>query len=370
MPYSTFNRQGPFLRAQMDIMFPPGQKREDNKTCLLVLIDTFSRYAFAEGMHDRDQNSVNQAFEKIMKKLDEQNIIPAGMVINSDMEKSFISASMNKLAESYGINLIPNTFKEDHLSLAFVDSFIGTFRNSLNKVQRYYNSPSWVDHVKNWIDLYNNQPHSAFSGPLLPEFAKEFDVSKQLAKQHKLTPSEIVHADPGSSIMRLAQALDASRIEILREKAEKEPWYLNEFKEGDTVYIPREKKSNFEKNSLQKWATDPVKITKTVGDSSPIFFYVNDNENRKYRKYQLKKAKIITRNETDQLEEARKENRKQRLMKQTEKELEIDDNVFRPYQQTDNTVSQDPNQPRRSARLNQKNPTEPPILRRSTRLKR
>ena len=373
MPFSTFQRLGPFQRAQMDIMFPPGQKMEENKSCLLILIDTFSRYAFAEAMHERKQEYVFEAFKKIMNKLNNLNIIPAGMQLNSDMEKSFVSDGFNNLAEEYGIELVPNTFANDHKSLAFVDSFIGTFRNSLNKIQRYYNTTKWVEHVKNWIELYNNQPHQAFSGPLLPEIAAKFHVSDEVGKQHNISPHEIVTTEPQCKLMRLAQALDASRIELLTQKAENEPWYSNEFKQGDMVYIPKKKQSNFEKNSLQKWQTNPVKVTEVKGDS----FFLVEGDNRKYRKYQLKiaKANPQSEREVDNLQEVQKENRRQKLLKQMSNELKIDDNVFQPYLSAESVKDSVPNQLRRSTRSSQnnsqnnKNPNPPPILRRSSRLK-
>ena len=381
MPVSSFQRLGPFQRAQMDIMFPPGQKMEENKSCLLILIDTFSRYAFAEAIHKRDEEFVIKGFKEIMNKLNELNIIPAGMQLNSDMEKAFLSGGFNNAAEKYGIELIPNTFANDHKSLAFVDSFIGTFRNSLNKIQRYFNTSKWVEHVKNWIDLYNKQPHQAFTGPLLPEIAKRFKVSDEVGKKHNISPHEILTADPESKLMRLAQALDASRIELLARKAKQEPWFSNEIKEGDMVYIPKKKNSNFEKNSLQKWQTDPVQVTKVEGDSNPVFFYVNkDNNKIKYRKYQLKKASTVNQvEEPDRLVEAQQMNRSLRKQNQIIKELEIDDNVYGKSkamelvkQHLEKTTDSDETEPRYSTRSRQNKKI--PILiknlppRRSTRL--
>jgi hypothetical protein len=132
-------------------------KQNNNYNFILLVIDVFTRKAYAVGTKTKSVEAVIDAFNKVIKQADGKT----PQTITSDNESAFLSGTFEDLLDKNKIVLDPNV-KGDHNSLGIVDFFCKRLRLIISKNSiRTGNKYNWYDSLDKFMRNYNNTPNTA-----------------------------------------------------------------------------------------------------------------------------------------------------------------------------------------------------------------
>lgn len=208
---------------------------KENKNCkwILVAIDIFSKFAFAEAIKSKAAKDVTNAMGIILKKYQVKNI-------HSDMGKEFYNKDFAILMKKYKINHY-STFSI--MKAAIAERFIRTLKTLLWKQFNIQGSYNWIKVLKTIVNKYNNTVHSTI----------------------KMKP-KCVNKDNEMELLTTVYNLN------------KNPLIKKRFNVGDYVRISKYK-SIFEKGYTANFSMEVFKISK-VQNTNPVTYILKDlNEN-------------------------------------------------------------------------------------------
>lgn len=119
---------------------------------LLMVIDTFSKYAWIKKLKNKTGKEVTKAMEDILKENPDR--CPAN--IQSDLGKEFYNSHFQGLMKHYHINHY-STFTK--LKASIVERFNRTFLNKLWQQFSLQGSYKWLAHFENIVQVYNRTRH-------------------------------------------------------------------------------------------------------------------------------------------------------------------------------------------------------------------
>ena len=130
----------------------------NGKKYLLVVIDTFSKYLFAEPLTKKSGACVTNAFEKILKNSGRQPHL-----LHVDRGKEFVNQDFQKLMKKYDITMY-HTFNDEKSAIA------ERVNRTLNQKFRLHfhmnNNHCWVKVLKEILEEYNqNDIHRTIGMP-------------------------------------------------------------------------------------------------------------------------------------------------------------------------------------------------------------
>lgn len=133
-------------------------KENNGKKYLLVVIDTFSKYLFAEPLVNKTGACVTKAFEKIIKTSGRQPHL-----LHVDRGKEFVNQDFKKLMKEYNITMY-HTFNEEKSAIA------ERVNRTLNQKFRLHfhmnNNHCWTKILKKILEEYNqNDIHRTIGMP-------------------------------------------------------------------------------------------------------------------------------------------------------------------------------------------------------------
>lgn len=121
---------------------------------MLIVVDAFSRYCFAEPMQNRSLPEVLRATRLVLTelrpKLDRSTFM-------SDLERSFVSSQFGKLLQEFGLK---QSFTYSPTKLSPVERCIRTLRSRLNRLIAHKRSTSYNDDLRAIVSSYNRMKHS------------------------------------------------------------------------------------------------------------------------------------------------------------------------------------------------------------------
>lgn len=117
---------------------------------LLTVIDTFSKYAWAEATKSKKACDVSKAFQKILS----MGRIPKNL--QTDDGKEFFNSDFKKLMEKYSINHY-STYSV--IKASIVERFNRTLKSQMFREFSFNGTYHWIDLYKALIDKYNRQKH-------------------------------------------------------------------------------------------------------------------------------------------------------------------------------------------------------------------
>lgn len=129
----------------------PYAKENKGYKYMLTVIDTFSKYAWAEPVKTKSANDVTKAFLNVLNK---DKRIPKN--VQSDNGKEFYNATFKKLMQKYNINHY-STYS--HLKASIVERFNRTLKNIMWRKFSLQGSYKWIDILPHLINQYNNTKH-------------------------------------------------------------------------------------------------------------------------------------------------------------------------------------------------------------------
>ena len=125
-------------------------KDNDNVKFLLVVIDTFSRFAWIEPLKNKSAETVLTAFKKIEKRMP----LGLGESIMTDQGREYVNKQFETYLKRKNVKVIIPNNKCPH-----VERFNRTFQNKLYKYMEEHQTKRYIDQLDTLLKLYNNQYH-------------------------------------------------------------------------------------------------------------------------------------------------------------------------------------------------------------------
>ena len=131
----------------------------------LCCIDIFTRKSWAVPMPKKTQIYVNDAFNKILEEVNNDNTtnyVPK--LLMSDQDSTFMSSEFQDILDRYEITF-DAYIKGDHSALGIIDSFARRLKLSISKaILITHNKISWDVLMETIIKNYNNTPNTSLDG--------------------------------------------------------------------------------------------------------------------------------------------------------------------------------------------------------------
>lgn len=221
---------------------------------ILVVIDTFSKFAWVLPLKNKTGDEVTQSMHSIFLK--NPNRIPKNL--QTDNGKEFYNAKFKKLMESYHI-VHYSTYTKMKASIA--ERFNRTFLNRMWYEFSLQGSHKWLKHLQPIVNSYNSTKHRTIK-------MKPIDVQKSY-EDHLL-----------NTVYKQNQIVNFTN----------KPKY----KFGDYVRISKYKRL-FEKGYTPNWTTEVFRIVKVL-PTTPITYTLKDLKDKLifgcFYEYELQKTDI------------------------------------------------------------------------------
>lgn len=213
----------------------PYASQNKNFKYIMVVIDTFSKFAWVVALKTKTGKEVTEAMNSIFIK--NPNRIPKNL--QTDAGKEFYNNKFQNLMKSYHINHY-STFSIKKASIA--ERFNRTFMNRMWYQFSLQGSHKWLSHLQSIVDSYNSSKHRTIK-------MKPIDVNK--SNQNYLL----------DTVYRKNQTM----INIDD---------VNKFQMNDYVRISKYK-TIFEKGYTRNWSTEIFKISKIL-PTTPFTYILKD----------------------------------------------------------------------------------------------
>ena len=172
----SYVAEHPLDQFQIDLVYMSANWFNHNYKYLLTCVDVFSKRADVIPLTDRDQDTVTDAFSKILSNMG----VPA--TIYSDQGSEFKNATFQKLLDKHHIQII---FALGHAP--FVEAFNKNIKGKLVKYMNLHNTKNWSEFLPSVLDAYNNTKHSATGvAPNDVNSKNEIQIAMKLRKHAKV----------------------------------------------------------------------------------------------------------------------------------------------------------------------------------------
>lgn len=200
---------------------------------ILVIIDGFSKYAWAIPLKQKNKQQVSEAFQNVLDK----GRIPRNL--QTDMGKEFYNDKFKNIVQKYNINHY-STYSTKKASI--VERLIRTLKNKLYKEFSLNGNYKWINGALNkTVNEYNNTTHRTVRQP----------------------PASVNQDNKTEILQRYIQMANSKK--IVKHK---------KFNVGDFVRISKYK-GCFDKGYYPNWSTELFKI-KTVQETNPTTYLIED----------------------------------------------------------------------------------------------
>lgn len=209
-------------------------KTNSNMKYILVIIDTFSKYAWAYPLKNKSKEQVCNVFNKLLG----EGRVPKNL--QTDQGTEFYNNKFKYIIKKYGINHY-STFSTKKASI--VERFIRTIKSKMYKLFSLKGNYKWYDAtLKKIIHEYNHTYHKTIAQK--PSEVNENNI-KSLQERYARVHSETI----GKQKRRKLQV-------------------------GDNVRISKYK-GTFDKGYTPNWSTEIFKIVR-VNITDPVTYFIED----------------------------------------------------------------------------------------------
>ena len=212
-------------------------KYNSGNNYILIIIDTFSKFAWAIPLKKKTKELVSKKFDVLLA-----SIKRCPKNLQTDLGKEFYNEAMIKICKKYGINHY-STYSMKKASI--VERLIRTIKSRLFKKFSLKGSYKWIDGtLKTVMDEYNHTKHSTIG----------------------ITPLEVNDSNKKEILARY------KRLFAFPNKNK------NKLKVGDFVRISKYKGA-FEKGYTANWSTEIFKIV-SVKNTKPQTYLIEDTRHQ------------------------------------------------------------------------------------------
>lgn len=204
---------------------------------ILMVIDVFSKRAWAKPLKNKTGPEVTKAMEEILDANSQQ--IPQNM--HTDLGKEFYNVHFQRLMHKHGINHY-STYST--MKASIVERLNRTFLNRLWRLFNLQGTHKWLYNLQSIIDSYNATKHRTI----------------------KMRPIDVNEENENLLLRTVYKKNQTLNVEKVRNKPK--------FKMNDYVRVSKYK-SLFEKGYLPNWSTEIFTILKVV-PTEPITYHLAD----------------------------------------------------------------------------------------------
>ena len=122
---------------------------------IMVAIDVFSRFAFAEAIKSKQGKDVTEAFKAMIKER-------APLYIQTDKGKEFLNKHFQNLMKKRGITFF--TRENSDIKCFLAEHFISTLQSKMWHYFTYYNTYTYIDVLQDLVYSYNHTFHQTLQG--------------------------------------------------------------------------------------------------------------------------------------------------------------------------------------------------------------
>ena len=198
---------------------------------ILVVIDTFTKMAYARPIKKKDKFSVSIAMKSILSNLEHY---PNTLITDEGLE--FYNKNVQEVLDEFGVHHYSIKSK---MKASIVERFNRTLRQKLEKYFITNKTKNWVDVLDKFIDNYNKTPHRSIGMP--PSAVSDSNASEVF--KH-LFPNIELETNP-----RLSK--------------------------GNIVRILKEK-TIFQKGYVQSWTDECFRISKVKQAAGRVLYELDD----------------------------------------------------------------------------------------------
>ena len=228
-------------------------KNKGNKY-IMTVIDTFSKFAFAEPLKTKSANDVTNAMRKVFSNAKKHGHAPPKN-LHTDEGKEFYNSKFQDLMKEHNINHY-NTYSK--LKASIVERFNRTLKEKMYRKFTAENTERWIDFLDDLVKDYNQTKHSTIG----------------------MKPVDVTQKNKGLVMKRLA----VSKTSLKKPK----------YQIDDYVRISKNK-TIFDKGYVGNWTEELFKIYK-VKNTVPTVYMLEDLGGEKLKgsfyELELKKTKI------------------------------------------------------------------------------
>lgn len=210
---------------------------------LLVVIDSFTKFAWLRPLKDKTPKSVETAFEDIFA-VDGRK----PHRLRTDRGTEFQNRVMNRFYKKHDILFFTTT--NSTIKCAMVERLNRTLKARFFRFFTSKGNHRYIDHLQQFVDSYNNSPHRSI----------------------KMTPKQACVADASLVFQNLYDGKTLK--ELLTDKDEK-----TKVNKGDTVRIAYDR-SSFDKSYFSTFTDETAKVDRVIPKPRPMYSLV-DYKNRK-----------------------------------------------------------------------------------------
>ena len=220
-----------FMGDLIEYLQPSFKHANRNNGYILVLIDTFTKMAYARPVKKKDKFSVSIALKSILDNLEHY---PNTLITDEGLE--FYNKNVQEILDDFGIHHYSIKSK---MKASIIERFNRTLRQKLEKYFVKNNTKNWVDVLDKFIENYNNTPHRSIG--MAPSAVSD-ENSKQVFK----------HLFPDIELETQPRLSKGNIVRILKEK---------------TI---------FQKGYVQSWTDECFKISAVKQAAGRVWYELED----------------------------------------------------------------------------------------------
>lgn len=188
-----------------------------NHRYILVIINAFSKFAWALPIKRKTSKDVADAFEKVLKKTTPPKLI------QTDHGKEYYGAEFQSLVKKYGIKHY-STYS--HLKASIAERLNKTLKGLLYKKFSLNGNYNWIDILSEVVDRYNNNVHRTIR--MKPKDVGQSDEKRLLSTVYALHRQ---YRRPSSSkILKIGDFVRVSKYKHVFEKSYTPNWSTEIFR--------------------------------------------------------------------------------------------------------------------------------------------
>ena len=212
------------------------QYANDGNRFILVLIDIFTKKAYARPVRRKNKFDVSKAMESILNSLDH---FPNTLITDEGLE--FYNKNVQEVLDKFGIHHYSIKTK---MKASVVERFIRTLKSRLEKYFVENKTKHWIDVLDQMIKNYNNTPHRSIG----------------------MTPNQVSDENAAEVFKQLFPDIDL----VAKPR----------LKVHDLVRILKEK-SIFEKGYKQNWSDQLYRVIKVKQAAGRVWYEIEDENKNK-----------------------------------------------------------------------------------------
>ena len=247
------------IQLQIDLVDMTQWARDnDNYRYILLAIDCFSRFAYAQPLKTKHGETVAKALETILNQA-EKRIDRKIKRIQADQGLEFYNKHVKAMLKERDVHLFST---KSPTKAQMVERLIRTLRGRQERINTYRGQRRWIDSFFKLVKSYNKTPHSSLPNDMNPS---DVSVKNESQVWHHLYGKTLLTTPP-----HLVKKLRARKRGV-------DVKHLRDLNVGDAVRLSKRKRT-FEKAYYQNWTDEVFFVARISQSTTPTTYRIKDSD--------------------------------------------------------------------------------------------